>query len=311
MSENDNKKIMLSSNWEGVLLVATSATGFSTLAILGKLAYASGLNLPSLLAFRFLGASVILWVWLLLRDSLGRPRHRWQVTFAQAIRATLLGAIGFAIEAALFFSALLYADAGVVTLLLYTYPAFVTLFAWLIEGEIPNRYRKMALAVALVGCLLAADLSQATVAPLGILFGLASGLWYAAYLMFGARLVKTLEPVVTSAYVSLGSAFSFGMITLITHQLTLPDSVESFSAVVGIAVIATALPFVALFSGIQKIGATRASIVSTIEPVMTVLLGILFLGERLEGTQFLGGLMVVGSVILANLGGRPHGEQLL
>jgi drug/metabolite transporter (DMT)-like permease len=307
MSENDHKKIMGSSqvlkahrrmmppNWEGVILVAASATGFSTLAVLGKLAYASGLNLSSLLALRFLGAAAILWVWLLLRNG-------WQVTLAQAIKATLLGAIGFAIEATLFFSALLYADAGVVTLLLYTYPAFVTLLAWIIEGETPDRYRQIALAVALVGCLLAADISQQTVAPLGVAFGLASGIWYALYLMCGARLLKTVEPVVTSAYVSSGAAFSFVMATLVTHRLTLPHSLHSFSVVIGIAVLATAVPFVALFAGIQKIGTTRASIVSTIEPVMTVLLGLLFLGERLEGTQFLGGLMVVASVILANLG---------
>ncbi len=317
MSENDPEKATgLSSqkatqgqllsplllNGEGVILVATSAAGFSTLGILGKLAYASGLNLPSILAFRFLGTAAILWGWLLLRGSLERSRHRWQVPLNQAIKATLLGAIGYTVQATLFFSALLYTGAGVATLLLYTYPAFVTLLAWLVEGETPDRYRKLALAVALMGCLLTADLSQSTVAPLGVIFGLGSGIWYSLYLMFGARLVKSVEPVVTSAYVSLGASFSFVLATLAISHFTLPNNLESFSSVVGITLLATALPLVTLFAGIQKVGTTRAAIISTIEPVMTVLLGILFLGETLKGNQLIGGLMVVTSVILASLG---------
>jgi drug/metabolite transporter (DMT)-like permease len=309
MSEHDRDKVtdlshkvasprLLPPSWEGVILVATSATGFSTLGILGKFAYASGLNLPSILAFRFLGTAVVLWAWLLLRD-------RWQIPLDQALKATLLGAIGYTVQATLFFSALLYTGAGIATLLLYTYPAFVTLLAWLIEGETPDLYRKMALAIALMGCLLTADFSASTVAPLGVVFGLGSGIWYSLYLMFGARLVKSVEPVVTSAYVALGATISFVLATLIISRFTFPNSLESISIVAGITLLATALPLVTLFAGIQKIGTTRAAIVSTVEPVMTVVLGILFLGETLEGNQLLGGLMVVASVVLANVRRRP------
>lgn len=291
---------VLPARWAGVILVATSATGFSTLAILGKLAYGAGLNLPSILVFRFSGTALILWTWLLLQNN-------WKLPIAQALKATLLGAIGYAIQATLFFSALLYTGAGVTTLLFYTYPAFVTLLAWLVEKEVPNRARKIALGIALVGCALTADLSQATVAPLGVLFGVASGVWYSLYLTFGARLVQSIKPVVASAYVALGAAFSFVLATLITSQFTLPGSIEGVYTIVGIAVLATTLPIVTLFSGMQKIGTTRAAIVSTIEPVMTVALGIFFLGEELKGGQVWGGMMVITSVILANLGRVEEG----
>lgn len=285
----------LPANWAGGMLVATSATGFSTLAIFAKLAYDAGLNLPSILVFRFSGTALLLWTWLLLRN-------RWQLPLEKALKAILLGAIGYAIQATLFFSALLYTGAGVATLLFYTYPAFVTLLAWLVEKEVPDRARKVALGIALVGCAFTADLSQATVAPLGVLFGIASGVWYSLYLTFGARLVKSVEPVVTSAYVSLGATFSFVGATLFTSQLTLPSRIEDVYTIVGISVLATALPIVTLFSGMQKIGITRAAIVSTVEPVMTVTLGILFLGEQLAGRQCWGGLMVISSVVIANWG---------
>lgn len=282
------------SSWAGVLLISTSAAGFSTLAIFAKLAYDFELNLPSILMFRFLGTAIIIWGWLLLRNN-------WQIPLGQAIRAVLLGSIGYAIQATLFFSALLHTGAGVATLLFYTYPAFVTLLAWAIDKDVPDRARKIALAIAFIGCVLTADLSQATVAPLGIVFGVASGAWYSLYLTFGARLVRNIQPTVTSAYVSLGATVSFAIATLAASQLTLPNSIQGVYTLLGIAVLATALPIVTLFSGMQKIGTTRAAIVSTIEPVMTVLLGFFFLGEHLAGAQVWGGLLVVVSVVLANL----------
>lgn len=288
----------LSENLVGTALVVVSAAGFSTLGIFGKLAYGLGLNLPSILAFRFLGTAALLWAWLLWRD-------RWKLTFQQAITATLLGAIGYAVQATLFFAALLHTGVGIATLLLYTYPAFVTLLAWIVEKETPDRYRQAALGVALIGCTLTADVSQATVAPLGILFGLASGLWYSIYLTFGARLVKSVEPIATSAYVSLGAAFSFSLATLTISQFTLPSNLAGVSVITGTILLATAIPIVTLFAAIQKIGTTRSAIVSTIEPVFAVVLGFVFLNEKLEGNQLIGGLMVVASVGLANLGRRP------
>lgn len=285
------------SNWKGVILILTSATGFSTLAIWGKIAYASGLNLPSILAFRFLGSAILLGSWLLIK-------RRWKTTFGQAAKALLLGAIGYSIQATLFFSALLYTGAGVATLLFYTYPAFVTLLAWIVEGETPDKYRRVALGVALIGCAFTSDFSQATVDPMGVMFGIASGVWYSIYLTFGARLVKSVDPIESGAYVSLGAAFSFILAALATNQITIPNSLDGLGALVGIAILATTVPIVTLFSGIQKIGITRTAIVSTVEPVITVFLGILFLGEQLEGIQLWGGLMVIVSVVLSNLGKR-------
>jgi drug/metabolite transporter (DMT)-like permease len=103
----------------GATLVMLSATGFATLPILGKFAYADGLDLPSTLFWRFAGAAAMLWVWMLWQG-------RWRLPMQQAIASTLLGAIGFAIQSGLFFAALDYAGAGITSLLLYTLEPIVT-----------------------------------------------------------------------------------------------------------------------------------------------------------------------------------------
>lgn len=289
----------LSADWIGVSLVVASAAGFSTLAVLVKLAYGVKLNLSSILVFRFGGTALILWTWLILQN-------KWRLPLAKALRAMLLGAVGYAIQATVFFSALLYTDASVATLLFYTYPAFVTLLAWIVEKEVPTRSRKIALSIALTGCVFISDLSHATVAPLGLMFGIASGVWYSLYLTFGSRLVKAVDPVVTSAYVALGATLSFAAAALLSSQFTIPDSFEGIYIVVGIAVLATAVPIVTLFSGMQRIGTTRTAIVSTVEPLITVALGIWLLGERMQGAQVWGGLLIVASVVLANWKGAEE-----
>ena len=275
----------------GVALIVISATGFGTLGILAKLAYAEGLDLPSTLAWRFVGAAVVFWAWLVWRGN-------WRLEKRLAILAILLGAIGYAIQATLFFAALNYAGAGVTALLLYTYPAFVTLLAWITQGERPRRNRQIALSLALFGCLFTADLSGATVKPIGLLLGVASGGWYALYLTFGARLVRSVSPVTTSAYLSLGAAFSFLATAFLKNGLIFPKTAVAMGTVGGLILIATVLPIVTLFAGIRRLGTAQAAILSTIEPVVTVLLGIIFLGEEFLARQILGGLLVVSSVVL-------------
>jgi drug/metabolite transporter (DMT)-like permease len=275
----------------GVLLVTLSATGFATLAIFAKLAYSEGLDLASTLSWRFAGATVVLWAWLLWRGD-------WRLSKRDAIAATLLGAFGYAIQAALFFGALAHSSAGVSALLLYTYPAFVTLLDWLQSGNPPGSRRTIALSLALVGCLLTIDLSNATLKPLGVVLGIACGVWYALYLTFGASLVRSVSPVTTSAYLSFGAALSFLGAAFLGQGLVVPESSTALWTVAGLVLLATVLPIVALFSGIQRLGTSQTAILSTIEPVVTVLLGIVFLGEQLVAKQVIGALLVVSSVVL-------------
>lgn len=275
----------------GTTLVATSAAGFATLAIFGKLAYAEGLDLPSTLAWRFSGAAAVLWVWL-------GWRAKWHISRQKALAATLLGAVGYTGQSTLFFATLAHTSAGVAALLLYTYPAFVTLLAWAIEKERPNFRQIIALGLALSGCFFTADLTKGTVEPVGIFLGLASGVWYALYLTLSARLVRSVHPITTTAYISLGAALSFTGAAILGYGLALPKSPAAVWIIIGLVLVATVLPIVTLFAGIRQIGTWQAVILSTLEPVVTVLLGIFFLGEELTLRQILGGLLVMCSVVL-------------
>jgi drug/metabolite transporter (DMT)-like permease len=277
-------------DWRGVALIAVSAASFATLGVFGKLAYAEGLDLPSSLFWRFSGAALALGLWLALA-------HGGRITPRGAVLAFLLGAIGYAIQATLFFGALQYAGASVVVLLLYLYPAFVVLLAWLVERDRPDRLRLTALAAALAGCALTADLAGGQIAALGVILGVGSAVWYSLYLTFGARLVRAHDPVATTALICTGAAISFALAATVSGGLMTPATLPGWAALAGMAVIATALAIGALFAGIARLGTPTAAILSTLEPVIAVALGIALLGEALTPRQVAGAALVLAAAL--------------
>ncbi len=275
----------------GVVLVIISALGFGTLAIFGKLAYAEGLNPLSTLVWRLGGAAMALWVWLLLQNQ-------WQVRWRSATAAFFLGAFGYAIQSVLFFSALEQASAGMTALMFYTYPAFVAFLSWVIYRQHLSSWQIKALGLALLGCLLTVDLSSQVAQPLGIFLGIASGCAYALYMICSARLIQTISPITAAAYMLLGSTVSVTLLTITWHGLYFPSTFIAVGIVSSLAIVATALPIVTLFAGLKLLGVVPAAILSTMEPVMAVLMGILFLGEHIWLGQVLGGALIIASGLI-------------
>ena len=126
---------------EGLLLCLASAVGFGAMAIFAKEAYATGLDVTTLLALRFTMAAVLLWAIVAVRRS-----------GVGDLRALTLGGVlglaGYSIQAGLYFGALTHIEAGLTSLLLYTYPALVTVVAIALRRESADRRRLGALAVA-------------------------------------------------------------------------------------------------------------------------------------------------------------------
>lgn len=274
----------------GILFVALSALGFATLGIFGKLAFGLGWSSSDLLSWRMLLAAVWVWGWLLWRGG-------WRFQISEATVPFLLGAVGYATQTTLYFAALERLPVGVLVLLLYAYPVFVVFLAWLLERERPTWTALMAMGLALVGIALTTDLSGG-VGLLGVLLALASAAVYATYLLVSARVSRVSDPVRTSGYVFLGAALSFTALAWLDGRFQVPGSLPDWGLLLGISTVATVFPVVLIFVGLRRIRATQASIVSMLEPLFTIALGVLILGERLSLAQLLGGGLVLLSVVI-------------
>ncbi len=284
-------------DWGGVALITVSAAGFATLAIFGKLAFASGMSLSTMLALRFSGAAALFWAILAVTGLAAARLGRRKIG-----QLLLMGGVGYAGQSTLYMLAVSLIPASVVGMLLYTYPAWVVLLAWRLDGDRPDARRWLALALALAGTTLIAGDPSGSANLLGVALALLAGLWYACYIVLGNRIIRHVPPTASSAWILSGATISFMALGLLLGQLHFDFAApQGWVAIAGMVILATVIPVFTFLSGLQRVGPARAAILSALEPVFTVLLAIVVLGERLTATQVVGSALIIVAVILLQL----------
>ncbi|KAB1188267.1 MULTISPECIES: DMT family transporter [Haloferax] len=280
------------SNRLGTGLVVVSALGFGTLGIFGKLAASAGLTIPTVLTFRFLLATILVWAWLGVRGNLRLLSGR------DLLVGLGLGCFGYATMSLLYFVGLEYLTAGLTGIVLYTYPVFVVALAVFVLDEPVTRRTVAALVVALAGVVFITGADPTQVDPWGVLIVLLAAIVYATYIVVSRRALSTVDSQTLTAHILPAATVSFLVFGTATGQLTVPTTATSWLIIVAIAIVATVVPILAFFAGLSRIGASRTSIVSTIEPAGTLALGALVLGEPVSLVTLGGGALVVIGVLL-------------
>ncbi|PMS36032.1 threonine/homoserine efflux transporter RhtA [Trinickia symbiotica] len=290
----------------GALLVAVSASAFGAMPIFGRYAYAGGTDVLGLLTLRFGIGGIILGLVAKQRGVVW-PRGR-ALAFIAA-----MGAFGYFGQSLCYFIALQHAQASLVALLLYLYPAFVTLLAAMWLDERLTRVKCAALVLCLAGSALMVGGGHGE--PLGIALGFAAAIVYSLYIVIGARVTRGVDPLATTAVVCLAAAAMFSMLSIARAAAGMPPhwpgTSAAWAAVIGIALLSTVAAMLAFFGGLARLGAARTSMLSTLEPVVTVTLASLLLGETLGWLQWMGGASVLGAVLwLVRSGGGARDEAV-
>jgi drug/metabolite transporter (DMT)-like permease len=277
----------------GAWFIVASAAGFASLGILIKCAFAGGANISTILAGRFLIAA-----FLLLLLLLGR-RTSLVIGTRSTVQLVLMGAIGYGGMSMLYANSIHYLSASLTAMLLYTYPGLVTVLAFLIGDERFSFQKGAALLLCSAGLVLLLGASFDGAQLAGVLSILGAAVIYSCYIIIGNRILKDLDPLVTSLYVCASAGFTFLCYSLATGKLTLAMSSAGWLSILGIAIFPTLFGVIGFFAGLRLIGATNASIISTLEPLITVLLSALLLGEQITAAQGMGGaVLLFGAVVL-------------
>ncbi|HBG17980.1 MAG TPA: EamA family transporter [Desulfobulbaceae bacterium] len=284
---------MISERLGGALFIAGSAIGFGAMAIFGKIAFGSGASTATVLFFRFLAAGTLM---VMLMVSM---RQQWPKGRDLAV-LILMGGLGYAGQAFCFFSALHHATAGLTGLLLYLFPALVIVGSAIL-GRRKLTWSKVLLALlALIGILLTVAGGLAGT-PTGIAFGVGAALIYTVYILVGEGVTGRTGAVSAGCVIMLSAAVVFGVVMTVEGP-TYPGTPAGWLAVAAIAVVSTLMPIVFFFAGMRRLGAGDASTLSTLEPVVTLFLAYVFLGEKLGPVQAAGaGLVIAAVVILTRL----------
>ncbi len=272
----------------GILLVIVSAATFGSLAIFGRFAYAAGLDVSTLLFLRFsFSAAVMIGLLLVRREPLPRGR-------ALALLAGM-GGLGYVGQSLCYLTAIQYASAGLVALLLYLYPTFVTLLSAVFLKTRLTPLKVAALALATLGAALTANPQGGQWT--GILLAISAAAIYAVYIIVGTGVMQKVSAFQSSAVIFASAGAVFGALTA-AQGPHWPTTGAGWAAVGGIVVFATVIPVVTFLAGLKRIGPTDASMLSTFEPFVTVLLAALLLNETLQPLTLLGGALILAAVLL-------------
>lgn len=276
----------------GIALVVASAAGFGTFAIFARYAYADGMDALTILFLRFSLAAVLMFLLLLLRRE-RLPRG------SVLLRLIAMGALGYVVASFAYLTALQYASAGLVALLLYLYPIFVTLLAVLVLHEPINPTKWLALGLALTGTVLA--VGPISGQALGMLLAVTSAAMYAIYILVGKGVMRQVSPVQSSAVI-FATAGVCNAVLMVLGGPHFPATAAGWAAILGLVVLASVLPVMAFLAGLKRIGATNAAMLSTLEPVVTILLAGWLLHETLTPLTLLGGGFILVAVLLLTQG---------
>ncbi len=277
----------------GTVCCLLSAVGFGVMAVFGKLAFDAGVSVDALLLVRFGLAGAVLLA-LALRRGAFRGLNRRAVLVGLG-----MGAIGYATQAGLYFAALTMIDASLVALLLYAYPVLVMVGAIALRRERASRRRVWALGIALAGIVLVlAGAGTGSFNVLGAVLALGAALTYAGYILVGDRATAQVPAVALAALVCGGAFGTFLLAGTVRGGVDLGFAPIGWLWLAAVSLVSTVGAVLLFFAGLSRVGPSTASILSILEPVVTVVGAALVFGESLGPVQTVGAALVLAAVVI-------------
>lgn len=277
---------------KGVVFIALATMIYGILPVLMRMTFDEGSNAATACFIRFtLCLPVLLVILVIKRVPLGINKKEMFLLF-------LTGGIGTAGTTLLFNHSFSYIAVGMAATLHFIYPILVPLACVVLFKDKMDKWKLMALVAGVAGVI--AFMEPGHAAALGIIMALASGVTYAGYIILVDKTTLndmdnfklTFYLCAFAALVSLICALAEGNLTVteVTPKGWLISVFFSLTSTVG---------SLTLFQqGMKYVGPSTAAIMSTIEPITSVVLGILLLGEDITFLKILGCSLIVLSIIL-------------
>ncbi|HQN03961.1 MAG TPA: DMT family transporter [Anaerolineaceae bacterium] len=281
--------------FSGYIFTIISAVSFGIMPILARYAYASGADPITVLFLRFLTAAVLMFAILFVRKI---PLPRGRTLF----HLFLMGGLGYVGQSMCYFNALTMASASLVSLLLYLYPVLVTVLSAIFLKDKITPVKLAALGLALAGAFLTIGFSSEGT-PLGIILGLGAAVIYSVYIVAGSRVMQNVQALPASAVIMASAGLVYGGLAAVRGTV-LPSTPGGWLAILGIAVLCTVVAITTFMAGIVRIGPTNAATVSTLEPVVAVVLAGLLLNESLSPLKLAGGALILAAVVILTRAGQ-------
>ncbi|MEN9803827.1 MAG: hypothetical protein RIS41_674 [Actinomycetota bacterium] len=295
----------MSAKQRGVLWILASAGGYSLFTVFGKNVLEQ-LTASDVLIWRFLIAAPISWVIVALRRRLGKggsPRDvRWLPPY--------LAGVSFGIMAWFAFAALDRLTGAIYIVLCYTYPAMVAVGAWLL-GKPTSKRLWVAIVLTLVGVGFTVpeiEFGGDGRAVAGMVLTILNAFIYACYILYSERLMTTPssddstparsnDGFVTAAWGMTGSLSFALVLAALSGGVQAPSGAKFVWSMIGLGVISTVVAATAFLLAVARLGPAPAALFASIEPAITLVWIVVFLGESLVPIQVTGAVLVIAGVV--------------
>jgi len=279
--------------FKGFITVIVSAILFGLMPTFAKYSYSEGVNVISLLFYRYLFAFSLIGLYVFIK------RINLKITAKQFLSIGLASVVGTVFTTYSLFLSYEYISTGLASSLHFVYPVITCILACIIYKEKMTQVKFVALLLSVLGIGLLSITSSVDINYTGIFWALISGLFYAIYIITIANEgLKKINPYSLLFYVFLITTLIFLIIGGSTNQLHFSISSSAIFYICNLGLLATFVAVLLFFEGMKEIGPSNASILSTFEPLTGVLMGLCLFNEDFSIKMMIGSILVLASVCM-------------
>lgn len=279
-------------------LIISGAVLWGLIGIFIKGLQTAGFTSMEIVVIRALSATILLFTWIAFTD-----RGLLHVKLIDMKYFLATGILSMAFFNWCYFTAIKEVSISIGVVLLYTAPAFVILISRIVFGEKITKRKISALILTITGCAFIAGIipgGDISISLRGFIIGLGSGLGYALYPIFAKPAGVKYSSVTITAYTFLITAIVLLPFSDIQRLTELLISTEVIVYSIGLGLFPTVLAYILYTKGLAHVEAGNAAIVSTIEPVVAILTGVILFGERMSLLQLCGALLILLSLLITS-----------
>ncbi|MFB5285384.1 DMT family transporter [Peribacillus sp. Hz7] len=279
-----------------LLLIGAGASLWGIIGLFVTSLYEMGFSPIQVVTIRALSATLFLVLYITFKN-----RQLLKIKIADSKYFIGTGIFSFVLFNWCVFSAIKETSISVATILLYTAPAFVTIFSRFIFKELLTTRKVLALLITFIGCSFVIGIlpnTNESISLYGLILGLGSGLFYALYSIFGKFALRKYNSLTVTAYTFLFAAIAVTPFSGLWLVVPLFSDIKVWLYIIGLGFLSTMLPFIFYTKGLNTIESSQASIIATIEPVVASLVGFLIFHEKLNVWQYFGIFLVIAAVII-------------
>lgn len=274
----------------GLALALMGSVGLGSAIAIARIAYADGANG---LSIAFPRAWMLVVLLLVFCEATGR---RLRLPLSGWLHCLGAGAL----LSYMFYGNIAAAEfipAAVAALLFFIYPPLTTFLAAILDRKAPSPLKVAASLIAFAGLAVMLGVGFGSLDWRGVALGLAAGFLCAINVTWVARALYRYDSVVTMTHMAMVAAVCLTGAAIAVGGPPLPSGAGGWAAMLGAGVMqAVSIPLI--YVALPIIGAERSGVFNNLQPVATIVVAYLLLGETLGPLQLVGGAMIVGGIFL-------------